>query len=91
MTSTSDPLQSLAGIGPSLATDLRDLGYREPADLRGEDPERMYRDLIALRGTPIDRCVLYVFRCAVHQAEAPDGDPELRKWWRWKDTGVRGS
>ncbi len=27
-------LQALPGIGPSIATDLRDLGFRKPTDLR---------------------------------------------------------
>ncbi len=81
-------LQALPGIGPSMAADLQDLGFREPADLRGEDPEKMYFDLCALRGQKIDRCVLYVFRCAVYAATNDSPDPELLKWWSWKDTAV---
>jgi len=81
-------LQALLGIGPSMAADLQDLGFREPADLRGEDPEKMYFDLCALRGQKIDRCVLYVFRCAVYAATNEAPDPELLKWWSWKDTAV---
>lgn len=77
-------LQSLPGIGPSLARDLRDLGFRIPGDLYGQDPEKMYEELSALRGRPVDRCVLYAFRCAVHAATSNDRDPELRKWWNWK-------
>ena len=78
-------LQSLPSIGPSLAQDLRDLGYRAPVDLHGQDPERMFADLCELRGQAIDRCVLYSFRCAVHAVVSHDDDPELRKWWNWKD------
>jgi hypothetical protein len=87
---TPDPLQTLPGVGPRLAATLRELGYRTPAALRGEDPERMFADLCALRGTRVDRCVLYVFRCAVHAAshDAAAQDPELRKWWRWKGRGA---
>lgn len=81
----NDPLQSLPGIGPSLARDMRDLGYRTPADLHGQDPERMFADLCELRGAKIDPCVLYTFRCAVYAATAGDPDPELKKWWNWKD------
>ncbi len=82
-----DPLQAIPGIGPSLAADLRELGMREPADLRGLDPERLYRDLCEVRGARQDPCVLYVFRCAVYYAATPaaDRDPELLKWWNWKD------
>lgn len=77
-------LQSLPSIGPNLARDLRDLGFRTPDDLHGQDPERMYADLCKLRGQAIDRCVLYCFRCAVHAVASNDHDPELRKWWNWK-------
>lgn len=78
-------LQSLPGIGPNLARDLRDLGFRFSYDLYGQNPDRMYTDLCALRGQKIDRCVLYSFRCAVHSVMSNSADPELRKWWNWKD------
>lgn len=78
-------LQSLPAIGPSLARDLMELGFRTPADLHGQDPEVMYADLCKLRGQHIDRCVLYAFRCAVHAVVSDNDDPELRKWWNWKN------
>lgn len=84
-----DPLRSIPGIGPSLARDLRDLGYAEVEALRGEDPEEMYDRLIHLRGKRQDPCVLYVFRCAVYFASTSDPDPELLKWWAWKDRNLR--
>ena len=77
-------IESIPGIGESLAQDLRDLGYRDVADLRGADPERMYSRLIALRGQHQDRCVLYAFRCAAYYASVEKRDPELLKWWAWK-------
>jgi hypothetical protein len=80
-----DPLRIIPGIGPSLAQDLRDLGYGEVEALRGEDPEEMYVRLIHLRGERQDPCVLYVFRCAVYFASTPDPEPELLKWWAWKN------
>ncbi len=89
MGQSAQALQALPGIGPSMATDLRDLGFGEPADLRGQDPERMYVDLCDLRGQKVDRCVLYVFRCAVYAAMNEAPDPELLKWWSWKDTAVQ--
>ena len=78
-------LRSIPSIGPSLAQDLRDLGFRAPLDLYGQDPEKMYGDLCELRGHKMDRCVLYSFRCAVHSVTSNDDDPELLKWWNWKD------
>lgn len=80
-----DELQVIPGIGPSLATDLRDLGIRHVADLTRRDPELMYQQLNTLRGIRQDPCVLYVFRCAVYFARTTRPKPELLKWWNWKD------
>lgn len=77
--------QSIPGVGKSIARDLVDLGYSEVDELRSEDPEEMYQNLIALRGHHIDRCVLYVFRCANYFASNSVHDPDLLKWWNWKD------
>lgn len=81
-----DDLQTIPGVGPSLAQDLRELEIARVADLRGKDPEELYARLIAQRGVHQDRCVLYVFRCAVYFAETPRPEPERLKWWNWKDS-----
>ena len=51
----SNDLQSLPSIGPSLAQDLRDLGFRCPEDLHGQDPEKMFTDLKELEADPWTR------------------------------------
>ncbi len=79
-------LRVIPGVGPSIESDLRELGYTSVETLRGKDPEAMYRALCRLRGGHVDRCVLYVFRCAVYFAENRVHNPELLKWWRWKDS-----
>lgn len=84
-TTTASDLQAIPGVGPSIAKDLRDLGYRRVDDLVGSDAEAMYQQLCELRGHHIDRCVLYVFRCATYFAGTDVHDPELLKWWSWKD------
>ena len=61
-------LQKIPGVGPSIAHDLLMLGINSIDDLRGRDPEALYAVLSALYGKHIDRCVLYVFRCAVYFA-----------------------
>jgi hypothetical protein len=85
--STADlkDLQRIPGIGPSLAQDLYDLGYHSVASLTQQDAERLYADLEALRGQPLDPCVLYAFRCAVYFASTTEHEPELLKWWNWKN------
>jgi hypothetical protein len=77
--------QRIPGIGPSMADDLWELGYRSVAELRGEEPEVMYQRLCELSGGHVDRCVLYVFRCAVYFSSNEARDPELLKWWNWSD------
>jgi len=81
----NNAFQVIPSVGKSLNKDFIDLGYQKISELIGEDPEAMYQDLIALRGCHIDRCVLYVFRCAVYYASNAEHDAELLKWWKWKD------
>ncbi len=78
-------LQQIPGVGPSIARDFHDLGLLEVEELQNADPERLYDDLCRLRGEHIDRCVLYVFRCAVYYASEPEPDPDRLLWWNWKD------
>jgi hypothetical protein len=82
----TDSLLHIPGVGPSIARDLRRVGIQEVAELRGRNPESLYADLCRQVGRPVDRCVLYVFRCAVYFASEAKHDPELLKWWNWKQT-----
>jgi hypothetical protein len=77
-------LQQIPGVGKSIARDLYDLGICSVSDLKNKNPEKLYAQLCLERGIHIDRCVLYVFRCAVYYASNKKHDPELLKWWRWK-------
>ncbi|MEE8572397.1 MAG: helix-hairpin-helix domain-containing protein [Gemmatimonadota bacterium] len=86
--SPSSELQRIPGVGPSISKDLQDLGMQHVQDLRDGDPEKLYEQLCALRGTHIDRCVLYIFRCAVYFASNEEHDPALLKWWNWKDSAM---
>ncbi|MBI4237031.1 MAG: helix-hairpin-helix domain-containing protein [Deltaproteobacteria bacterium] len=78
-------LRTIPGVGPSIAQDLWEIGIRTVADLRGKDPERLYAQSNTHAGVQQDRCLLYVFRCAVYYAEHTRHDPEKLKWWTWKD------
>ena len=68
-----------------MSLDLVDLGYLKVTSLKGENPENMYQSLMDLRKQHVDRCVLYVFRCAVYYASNSVHEPDLLKWWYWKD------
>ncbi len=85
MNSLRKKFQIIPGVGKSLSKDFVDLGFRDVSELCGENPQVMYENLCKIRGEHIDRCVLYVFRCAVYFAENEEHDPELLKWWNWKD------
>ena len=78
-------LQRIPGVGPSIAEDLLSLGICAVEDLRGQQAEALYARLCVQVGQPVDRCVLYVFRCAVYFASHARHDPERLKWWNWKD------
>lgn len=78
-------LQIIPGVGRGLSKDLADLGYQKVEELKNENPETMYLNLCRLRARHIDRCVLYVFRCAVYYASQSEHNPELLKWWNWKN------
>jgi hypothetical protein len=82
-------LRRIPGVGKSIAVDLWDLGIRAVEQLDGADPEELYERLCALRGVRIDRCMLYVMRCAVYFAAPGPHDPERLKWWAWKDAAPR--
>lgn len=78
-------LQVIPGVGEKTAEDLWELDIHSVGDLRGKDPEELYLRLCDNVGMKIDRCMLYVFRCAVYYASNEEHDPQLLKWWNWKD------
>ena len=80
-------LTCIPGVGKSIATDLWNIGVRKVSDLRGQSPEELFNRSNERAGKIQDRCLLYVFRCAVYYAETDEGerDSERLKWWNWKD------
>ena len=80
-----DELETIPGVGPSIAADLHSLGIHQVTDLKDRNPEAMYEQLMQQVGAHVDRCVLYVFRTTVYYASRKTHDPEKLKWWSWKD------
>ena len=80
-------LKLIPGVGISIATDLWNIGITCIDDLKGKDPGILYDQSNRFAGQVQDRCLLYVFRCAVYFAETEKQEqyPELLKWWAWKD------
>lgn len=82
---TLNEFAQIPGVGKSIAKDLWDLGLRSTSELRHKDPEKLYAKFCRQQGQPVDRCLLYVFRCAVYFVSHKKHDPELLLWWNWKD------
>lgn len=78
-------LQNIPGVGKNMAAHLNALGIERVDDLKGKDPEALYRQECLMRGCAVDRCVLYVYRLAVAWAVGRVETPEQRSWWNWKD------
>ncbi len=78
-------LQIIPGVGKSIASDLWNIGIRSVKDLAGKDPELLYQQSNQHAGLVQDRCLLYVFRCAVYFAETRLPEKEKLNWWWWKD------
>ena len=86
-------LMTIPGIGKSIASDLLRIGIKSITDLKGKDPEVLYQQSNDVAGVVQDRCLLYVFRCAVYFASTTPARrrSEKLKWWNWKDVNVRGN
>jgi|SRR5215207_5695018 len=83
-----DELRRIPGVGATIAQDLRGLGITRVEQLRGANPQALYDRLCEQAGQHVDRCMLYVLRCAVYFASEFPHDPRLLLWWSWKDGGV---
>jgi len=83
--SPSKQLEQIPGVGRKIAQTLREIGIRSADDLKGKNPEKLYQKLCRYKANPVDRCMLYVLRCAVYYASNTEHDTELLKWWNFKD------
>lgn len=75
----------IPGVGKVIAEDFWNIGLRNIDDLKNKIPEQLYEKLCQFQKCHVDRCMLYVFRCAVYFASEDNPQPELLKWWNWKD------
>lgn len=66
-------LMIIPGVGKSISNDLYNIGIKRINDLKGKDPEKLYTKSNKNAGVVQDRCLLYVFRCAVYFAETESG------------------
>ncbi len=78
-------LSNIPGIGKKIAIMLYDFGIQSIDDLKNKNPDKLYCQMSEKYGTWLDKCLLYVFRCAVYYSKTKDPDPEKLKWWYWKN------
>ena len=78
-------LRTIPGVGENIEQDLHNIGIGTVADLKGKDPEELFRQDCLFKGFQEDKCQLYVFRLAVYFAENEQHEAEKLKWWYWKD------
>jgi len=78
-------LEQIPGVDKSIAQNLRDIGIHLVDELKGKKADQLYKRLCDFKASPVDKCMLYVLRCAVYYASNNEHDPELLKWWNWKD------
>jgi len=83
--SSLQELEQIPGVGKTIAQDMQNIGIHSIGDLKGKQAEQLYDRLCEFKASPVDRCMLYVFRCAIYYASNTEHDPELLKWESWKD------
>ncbi len=80
-------LQTIPGVGKTISKDLVRLGFLSVESIKGQNPEDMYNRHNKIKGATQDKCMLYVFRCAVYFANTLGKKQDQKKllWWYWKN------
>ncbi|MBN1801454.1 MAG: pathogenicity locus [Candidatus Lokiarchaeota archaeon] len=77
-------LSKIPGVGKKIAESFWNVNITSINHLKGENPELLYEKICNHQEKSIDKCLLYVCRCAVYFASNQVHDPLLLKWWNWK-------
>ena len=83
--SSLQELEQIPGVGKTIAQDMQNIGIHSIDDIKGRQAEQLYDRLCEFKSSPVNRCMLYVFRYAIYYASNTEYDPELLKWENWKD------
>jgi hypothetical protein len=60
--SSLQELERIPGVGKTIAQDMQNIGIHSIDDLKGTQAEQLYDRLCEFKASPVDRCMLYVFR-----------------------------
>jgi hypothetical protein len=82
-------LRTIPGVGKKISEDLVKIGIYRVSDLKDRDPDKLYDKICRQMGCTVDRCMLYVLRCAVYFASNEKHDKEMLKWWNWTDEKMK--
>lgn len=90
-TASLNDLNRIPGVGKSIAVDLWNINIKSVEDLKAKDPQKLYDLSNEFAGEIQDRCLLYVFRCAVYFADTPvdQRNDDKLKWWNWSDKNLK--
>ena len=78
-------LRKIPNVGKTTEKDLIAMGYTTIESLKGKTAEQLYEEECALRGEPIDRCQLYLYRAVEYFVNSENPDLSKCPWWLWKD------
>jgi hypothetical protein len=78
-------LELVPGVGKAISQHLWDIGIRSADDLKGRSAEQLYGRLCKLKGSAVDKCMLYTLRCAIYYASNTKHNRRLLKWYNWKN------
>jgi retron-type reverse transcriptase len=80
-------LRSIPGVGKVVSHDLYNIKIYSIEDLKRMRAEKVFEMHNKYRGSVQDRCMLYVFRCAIDYANKNIEDRKSYKlnWWDFKD------
>ena len=87
----TDVLEKIPGVEPECAARLRQLGFTSVSQLKKKDAEEMYYKICIDENDPVDKSLLYQFRCAIYYATVKQADPKKLHWWYWKDSNANNS
>lgn len=72
-------LLTLMNVGQATCKDLQLLGIETIEQLRGQNPDQLYKKLQEITGSKQDPCVWDVFAAIIHEAQTGEKKP----WWHW--------
>lgn len=84
----SNELRKIPNVGKRTEKVLREMGYDSIESLKGKRAVDLYAEECSLKGSPVDRCQLYLYRAVEYFVNTENPDPAKCKWWLWKDEQV---